>query len=171
MINLMLGAHLVWLDGLQVDGASSSSTIKKFQLLYERKIKEILQVNSTIMSPKVLQLLDTSESLSVPPFAIKKNKNVSTRCDYIFDTVTTTSNILKILRALQIQKPILLEGSPGIGKSSLVEALAKKIGQETWPRHLVKNICQENWPMAQQNVLAYFYNTFSGICNQIRLCI
>ena len=33
------------------------------------------------------------------------------------------------MRGLQISKPILLEGSPGIGKTSLVEALACRLGE------------------------------------------
>jgi midasin len=37
---------------------------------------------------------------------------------------------MRILRALQIDKPILLEGSPGVGKTSLVQALATELGIE-----------------------------------------
>jgi MoxR-like ATPase len=37
---------------------------------------------------------------------------------------TTLTNLMRLLRALQLRKPILLEGSPGVGKSSLVAALA-----------------------------------------------
>ena len=35
---------------------------------------------------------------------------------------------MKIVRALQLRKPILLEGSPGAGKTTLISALAKVIG-------------------------------------------
>ena len=35
---------------------------------------------------------------------------------------------LRVLRALQLRKPILLEGSPGVGKTSLVAAMAKAVG-------------------------------------------
>lgn len=42
---------------------------------------------------------------------------------------TTARNALRVLRALEVSKPILLEGSPGVGKTSLVEALAKILGR------------------------------------------
>ena len=38
------------------------------------------------------------------------------------------SNSLRILRAMQSKKAVLLEGSPGVGKTSLIEALAKASG-------------------------------------------
>lgn len=38
---------------------------------------------------------------------------------------TTAVNAMRVLRAMIIKKPILLEGDPGVGKSSLIDALAK----------------------------------------------
>lgn len=35
---------------------------------------------------------------------------------------------MKVLRAMQLPKPMLLEGSPGVGKSSLITILAKATG-------------------------------------------
>jgi midasin len=40
----------------------------------------------------------------------------------------TGLNASRVLRGLQLKKPILLEGSPGVGKTSLVAALAKAAG-------------------------------------------
>lgn len=48
--------------------------------------------------------------------------------NYALHAVTTCRNALRILRGLQLNKPILLEGAPGVGKTSLVAAIAQAAG-------------------------------------------
>ena len=49
---------------------------------------------------------------------------------YALNAPGTCLNAQRILRALQLPRPLLLEGSPGVGKTSLVGAIAKAAGRE-----------------------------------------
>ena len=47
---------------------------------------------------------------------------------YSLEASGTKMNAFRVLRALQLGRPLLLEGSPGVGKTSLVGALARLSG-------------------------------------------
>ncbi|OQO11051.1 hypothetical protein B0A48_05306 [Cryoendolithus antarcticus] len=47
---------------------------------------------------------------------------------FSFDTPTARVNAMRVVRAMQLTKPILLEGSPGVGKTALVTAIASTAG-------------------------------------------
>ena len=47
---------------------------------------------------------------------------------YAFNAPTTFSNLRRVLRALQLRRAVMLEGSPGVGKTSLIVAIAKAAG-------------------------------------------
>jgi len=124
------GAHLVWLDGLQIEGGSQLGRdgVGKLMMMAREKLKELTMCGKEF--EKLGELEETEEGLKVGPFSImKKYVNSKKIFKYSFKAETITANVSKILRGLQISKPILLEGSPGIGKTSLVEALAGRLGQ------------------------------------------
>ena len=59
----------------------------------------------------------------------ESNSNNNDIHEFIFDTETLKHNLLKIIRGMFIKKPILIEGSPGIGKTTIVQNLAKKLNK------------------------------------------
>ena len=74
-------------------------------------------------------VLNTSQRFQIGPFSLEKRAGENLKLPFHFGAPTVSKNTLKILRALQIDnKAVLLEGLPGVGKSSLIEALAKMTG-------------------------------------------
>ena len=66
----------------------------------------------------------------IAPFFAERGSNSSATGSAPFDfgAPTTARNAMRVLRALQLPKAALLEGSPGVGKTSLVAALARALG-------------------------------------------
>lgn len=49
--------------------------------------------------------------------------------EFSLEAPTPMKNTFRVLRALQVKKSILLEGSPGVGKTSLIAAMARMSNQ------------------------------------------
>ena len=56
--------------------------------------------------------------------------NLDGNNEFGFKGETVKGNIFKVLRGMKIDKPILLEGPPGVGKSSMISALALQTGNQ-----------------------------------------
>jgi midasin (ATPase involved in ribosome maturation) len=117
---------------------SSIDKIKLFKAkasaLLKARAERLDSANSTEAAMD-LEPLEVTPSLSkrlfgVSPFFIPRgpSSHGGTDLSFTFQAPTTQRNALKLLRALQLRKPVLLEGSPGVGKTSLVSALAKASG-------------------------------------------
>ena len=58
----------------------------------------------------------------------KRQRTPQNEQPFAFGAPTTRANAYRVLRAMQLRKPVLLEGSPGVGKTSLVQALGTACG-------------------------------------------
>ncbi|KAJ2476468.1 AAA ATPase midasin, partial [Coemansia sp. RSA 2320] len=67
-------------------------------------------------------------SVGVAPFLVAQGPLQGAQGGFALHAPTTFDNLVKILRAMQVGKPLLLEGSPGVGKTTLVSTLARVAG-------------------------------------------
>ncbi|XP_070191391.1 midasin-like isoform X1 [Littorina saxatilis] len=73
----------------------------------------------------------TKDSLAIFPFSISRESLDDDSGErYAIEAPTTCVNAQRILRGLQLSRPLLLEGAPGVGKTSLVAAVARLAGRE-----------------------------------------
>ncbi|CAH0485031.1 unnamed protein product [Peronospora farinosa] len=70
----------------------------------------------------------TEERFGISPFLISRGPNPLRKSSFSLKAPTTMSNLYRVLRAMQVSRPIILEGSPGVGKTSLISALAAASG-------------------------------------------
>ena len=134
------GACLVLLDGLAVGSSDSEQHV---QDLKERCIQRLLHhVDAPRKSaylralfPRSLSsqpslgeglspVVSTDTHFGVAPFVLPRGSLPSCPPHYSFSAPTPHTNLLRVLRALHLPRAVLLEGSPGVGKSSLITALA-----------------------------------------------
>ena len=137
------GAALSLLDGL---GLGTGRNKESFKGLYkeckEKLMDEVpdeytedvlagieLEDDLGLEGLTTIEHLDQNENISLfgkQPFFVKARKSNDNPQQYAFQAPTTACNVLRLIRAMQLDKAILLEGNPGVGKTSLVEALATK---------------------------------------------
>ncbi|XP_073036075.1 midasin-like isoform X3 [Primulina eburnea] len=145
---LIHGAFLVALDGLSLGTNISKSDAAqlRFECLHFllNKLKDHMKFpNSPILdtlndygwvgsgSSTVLSQANDMECdniFGIHPFYIEKGTDNVGGERFEFMAPTTRRNTLRLLRAMQINKPVLLEGSPGVGKTSLIVALGRSSG-------------------------------------------
>lgn len=74
--------------------------------------------------------MDAEGFFGAHPFKIQCGNHVAVRGGFALSAPSTKKNAARIMRAMQLRKPILLEGSPGVGKTSIISALAAASGHK-----------------------------------------
>lgn len=128
------GAATVFVDSLGADPSglipldSQGVAVQRSNCL--DKLSELLGTDINSIYDTSPELTHDDSSISIGRFIIPRTPTDASEREFsFFRPPTTRLNTFRVVRALQMQKPILLEGSPGVGKTTLVAALAQVCGQ------------------------------------------
>ena len=129
---LLHGAAMVFIDGLGANPAAQLSitqgSVASARRLCLETMGRLFQHDMMALYDEHTELLYTDTTLRVGHFELEKSNRTTDRSHFSFEAPTTLKNTMRIVRALQLHKPVLLEGSPGVGKTALVTALANVVG-------------------------------------------
>lgn len=132
---LLHGAATVFIDTL---GANPSAllaldpkTMDEQRQKCMDKLSELIgnDIDVTPIYRNEPQLVIDDHSVQIGGFSVARASAGQDDSAFAFDAPTTKMNLMRVARALSAHKPILLEGNPGVGKTTLVSALAKACGR------------------------------------------
>ena len=129
---LLHGAALVYIDKLGANPSAQAISPSQSVVCSRRdcleRLCELFEEDMSSIYNKNLDLKIDDQSLQFGPFDLKRVRRDPYSSRFSLEAPTTVANAMRVVRALQLQKPILLEGSPGVGKTALIVALANIIG-------------------------------------------
>ncbi|KAJ6155359.1 hypothetical protein N7470_005925 [Penicillium chermesinum] len=130
---IIQGAAMVFVDTLGANPAAmlavSLNDLDGNRQKCLDKLSELFAVNASDIYWKASSVSVDSGFLRVGPFSLPIVGETEPDSQFTMDAPTTIANSVRIARGLQSSKPILMEGSPGVGKTTLVTALAKALGK------------------------------------------
>ncbi|KAH8176229.1 AAA domain (dynein-related subfamily) domain-containing protein [Sarocladium implicatum] len=133
LVSLVHGASTVFIDSIGANPSAllavEGKTVNQQRQLCVQKLSELAEQDLSGVYQIQPQLSMSPEFLKIGDFSITRLPSGAADPGFAFHAPTTRLNTMRVLRALQMKKPILLEGNPGVGKTTLVAALAQACGQ------------------------------------------
>ncbi|KAI9827912.1 MAG: hypothetical protein M1819_006855 [Sarea resinae] len=130
---ILHGAAMVYIDTLGASPAAmlaiSGGRIHEERERCLSKLGELLRQDVSVLYHNTVDVLLDEQKLTIGHFSITRVGGLTENPDFNLKAPTTTMNAMRVIRALQLRKPLLLEGNPGVGKTTLVAALASAVGK------------------------------------------
>ncbi|KAF3915424.1 Midasin [Arthrobotrys entomopaga] len=126
------GALMVYIDTLGSNPAALLS-VPLDQVELERakcvaQLSRFLDHSYDLNDLEATEVQITFDFFRVGAFELPRASADMGKIPFDFNASTTSLNAMRVMRAMQLSKPILLEGAPGVGKTSLISALAAVVG-------------------------------------------
>ena len=130
-LGLFHGAAMVYIDGLGANPTSKISispdmSVRERQKCVQ-KLSELFKHDMQAIYLTHLDIINEQTYLEIGSFRLEKLAETIPTTNFSLSAPTTATNAMRIIRALQLTKPILIEGSPGVGKTTLIAALAHSV--------------------------------------------
>ncbi|KAF2198877.1 P-loop containing nucleoside triphosphate hydrolase protein [Delitschia confertaspora ATCC 74209] len=133
VFGIVHGAAMVYIDTLGANPAGllaiSPASIDEERKACLHRLSKLLGTDTLPLYYGAINIQSSPESLRLGSFSIPKFSDAAEDASFSLEAPTTRSNAMRVVRALQLAKPILLEGNPGVGKTTLVTAIAGAVGK------------------------------------------
>lgn len=135
---LLFGLQTLFLDSLEMLHWDNSSEIFEIRQSMVCKLEQLIvnildyPVDEQFLNfneQSIVEVNKKENKFGIDPFFLPINPiEIDEDAEYSFSTPTTKKNLFRVLSALSLKKAILLEGPPGVGKTSIVQNIANTIG-------------------------------------------
>ncbi|RKF71778.1 Huge dynein-related AAA-type ATPase [Golovinomyces cichoracearum] len=130
---IVQGVAMVYIDTIGANPAALLA-VNNESIAEERKkclcyLGTLLKYDILPYYTNPIHIINQECRLEIGGFSLLKRSNPKMCQGYAFDAPTTKVNAMRVIRAFQVRKPILIEGNPGVGKTTLINALALACNQ------------------------------------------